>query len=150
MKNNILDSVVGDLLSIPSLIRRGINRKVVKAAFDQVGEGIGVPHFEIMMVLEEAGTQYIAEIGEKLLIPKSQMTFLIDRLVGLEIVEKRTDEADRRMSNVSLTDKGRAILKEKDRVLRANFTEKLSRLTDDEIQQLASSLRRLRDILSRL
>jgi len=150
MKNNILDSVVGDLLSIPSLIRRGINRKVVKAAFDQVGEGIGVPHFEIMMVLEEAGTQYIAEIGEKLLIPKSQMTFLIDRLVGLEIVEKRTDEADRRMSNVSLTDKGRAILKEKDRVLRANFTEKLSQLTDDEIQQLASSLRRLRDILSRL
>jgi len=150
MKNNILDSVVGDLLSIPSLIRRGINRKVVKAAFDQVGEGIGVPHFEIMMVLEGAGTQYIAEIGEKLLIPKSQMTFLIDRLVGLEIVEKRTDEADRRMSNVSLTDKGKAILKEKDRVLRANFTEKLSRLTDDELQQLASSLRRLRDILSRL
>ena len=103
-----------------------------------------------MMVLEEAGTQYIAEIGEKLLIPKSQMTFLIDRLVSLEIVERRTDETDRRMSNVSLTDKGKAILKEKDRVLRANFTEKLSRLTDDELQQLASSLRRLRDILSRL
>lgn len=150
MKNNILDSVVGDLLSIPPLIRRGINRKVVKAAFDEIGEGIGVPHFEIMMVLEEAGTQYIAEIGEKLLIPKPQMTFLIDRLVSLDIVERRTDETDRRMSNVSLTDKGKAILKEKDRVLRANFTENLSRLTDDELQQLASSLRRLRDILSRL
>ncbi len=150
MKNNILDSVVGDLLSIPFLIRRGINRKVVKAAFDKVGEGIGVPHFEIMMVLEEAGTQHIAEIGEKLLIPKPQMTFLIDRLVSLEIVERRTDETDRRLSNVSLTDKGKAILKEKDRVLRANFTEKLSRLTGDELQQLAESLRRLRDILSRL
>ena len=142
--------MVGDLLSIPPLIRRGINRKVVKAAFDEVGEGIGVPHFEIMMVLEEAGTQYIAEIGEKLLIPKSQMTLLIDRLVSLEIVTRRTDETDRRMSNVSLTDKGKAILKEKDRVLRANFTEKLSRLTDDELRQLAESLRRLRDILSRL
>jgi len=150
MKNNVLDNVVGDLLSIPPLIRRGINRKVVKAAFDEVGEGIGVPHFEIMMVLEEAGTQYIAEIGEKLLIPKPQMTLLIDRLVSLKIVARRTDETDRRMSNVSLTDKGKAILKEKDRVLRANFTEKLSRLTDEEIRQLAESLRRLRDILSRL
>ena len=150
MKNNILDNVVGDLLSIPPLIRRGINRKVVKAAFDEVGEGIGVPHFESMMVLEEAGTQYIAEIGEKLLIPKSQMTLLIDRLVSLEIVTRRTDETDRRMSNVSLTDKGKAILKEKDRVLRVNFTEKLSRLTDEELRQLAESLRRLRDILSRL
>ena len=150
MKNNILDNVVGDLLSIPPLIRRGINRKVVKAAFDEVGDGIGVPHFEIMMVLEEAGTQYIAEIGEKLLIPKPQMTLLIDRLVSLEIVARRTDETDRRMSNVSLTDKGEAILKEKDRVLRENFTEKLSRLTDEELRQLAESLRRLRDILSRL
>ena len=150
MNKKLLNSVAEDLLAIPPLIRRGINRKVVKAAFDKVGEGIGVPHFEIMMVLEEAGTQHITEIGEKLLISRPQMTFLIDRLVSLEMVARRTDETDRRLSNISLTDKGKAILKEKDQVLRANFTEKLSRLTDDEIQQLAESLKGLKNILSRL
>ncbi|HEY96872.1 MAG TPA: MarR family transcriptional regulator [Dehalococcoidia bacterium] len=150
MNKKLLNSVAEDLLAIPPLIRRGINRKVVKAAFDKVGEGIGVPHFEIMMVLEEAGTQHITEIGEKLLISRPQMTFLIDRLVSLEMVARRTDETDRRLSNISLTDKGKAILKEKDQVLRANFTEKLSRLTDDELQQLAESLKGLKNILSRL
>jgi MarR family 2-MHQ and catechol resistance regulon transcriptional repressor len=150
MKKNILDSVVRELLAIPPLVRRGINRKVVRAAFNQVGKGISVPHFEIMKVLEEAGTQHIAEIGEKLLIPKSQMTLLIDRLVNLGIVARRTDATDRRLSNVSLTEKGKAILEEKGRVLRANFAEKLSRLTDDEIEELAVSLRRLKNILSRL
>jgi DNA-binding MarR family transcriptional regulator len=150
MKKEILDNVVGDILSLPPLIRRGINRKVIKAAFDKVGEGISVPHFEIMMVLEEAGRQHIAEIGEKLLIPKPQMTFLINRLVNLKIVERRTDESDRRLSNVFLTEKGKAILKEKDRLLRENFAEKLSCLTDDELEELAVSLRGLRNILSRM
>lgn len=150
MKNKILNSVAGDLLSIPPLIRRGINRKVVKAAFVKVGEGISVPHFEIMMTLQEGGRQHIAEIGEKLLIPKPQMTLLIDRLVGLQIVERRMDETDRRLINVALTDKGRAILKEKDRVLRANFRKKLAGLTEVELEELSVSLRKLRDILSKL
>jgi DNA-binding MarR family transcriptional regulator len=150
MDINTLDSVVRELLAIPPLVRRGINRKVVRAVFDRAGEGISVPHFEIMRILEETGPQHITEIGEKLLIPKSQMTLLINRLVSLGIVARCTDETDRRLSNVSLTEIGKAILKEKDRVLRANFTEKLSSLTDDEIKQLAVSLRRLKDILTRL
>lgn len=54
MNKKILNSVVGDLLAIPPLIRRGINRKVVKAAFDKVGEGIGVPHFEIKQLPPES------------------------------------------------------------------------------------------------
>ena len=150
MKHKILDSVVGDLLSIPPLIRRGINRKVVKAAFDKIGEDISVPHFEIMMVLQDAGSQHIAEIGEKLLIPKPQMTLLIDRLVSLQIVARQTDETDRRQINVTLTDKGKGVLKDKDRVLRANFKEKLSCLTNEDLQELSVSLRKIRDILSRL
>jgi len=150
MKKDLLDIVIGDLLAVPPLIRRGINRKVIKAAFAKVGEDISVPHFEIMRLLQETGTQHIAEIGEKLLIPKSQMTPLIDRLVGLQIVERQTDETDRRLTNIILTDKGKAILKEKDRTLRVNFRVKLSHLTDDELKELSISLRKLRVILSKI
>ncbi len=150
MKKDLLDIVIGDLLAVPPLIRRGINRKVIKAAFAKVGEDISVPHFEIMRLLQETGTQHIAEIGEKLLIPKSQMTPLIDRLVGLQIVERQTDETDRRLTNIVLTDKGKAILKEKDRTLRVNFRVKLSHLTDDELKELSISLRKLRVILSKI
>ena len=137
-------------MAVPPLIRRGINRKVLRVAFAKVGEDISIPHFEIMVLLQENGTQHIAEIGEKLLIPKSQMTPLIDRLVSLQIVERRTDENDRRLTNILLTDKGKAVLKEKDRTLRVNFRVKLSHLTDEELKELSVSLRRLREILSKI
>ena len=150
MKKDMLDIVIGELLGVPPMIRRGINRKVIRAAFAKVGEDISVPHFEIMRLLEDTGTQHIAEIGEKLLIPKSQMTPLIDKMAGLDIVERQADDTDRRIINIALTDKGRAVLKEKDRVLRVNFRAKLSHLTDDELKELAISLRKLRDILSRI
>lgn len=150
MKKDMLDIVIGELLAVPPLIRRGINRKVVRAAFAKIGEDISIPHFEIMRLLQESGTQHIAEIGEKLLIPKSQMTPLIDRLVSLQIVERQADEADRRLINIVLTDKGKAIQKEKDRSLRINFRVKLSHLTDEELKELSVSLRRLREILSKI
>ena len=150
MKKDMLDIVIADLLMVRPLIRRGINRKMVRAAFAKVGEDITVPHFEIMMRLQDFGTQHIAELGEKLLIPKSQMTPLIDRLESLEIIERQPDEADRRQTNIVLTDKGKAILKEKDRTLRVNFRAKLSHLTDEELKELSVSLRRLREILSKI
>ena len=150
MKKDLLDIVIDDLLAVPPLIRRGINRKMVRAAFAKIGEDISVPHFEIMRLLEDNGTHHIAEIGEKLLIPKSQMTSLIDRLDNLQIIERQTDESDRRLTNIKLTGKGKALLKEKDRTLRVNFRVKLSHLTDDELKELLLSLRKLREILSRL
>lgn len=150
MKKDMLDIVIGELLAVPPMIHRGINRKVIRAAFAKVGEDISVPHFEIMKLLDEAGTQHIAEIGEKLLIPKSQMTPLIDKLVGLDVVERQAGEGDRRIINIAITDKGRAVLKENYRVLRVNFRAKLSHLSDGELKELVISLRTLRDILSRI
>jgi DNA-binding MarR family transcriptional regulator len=150
MRSNVLDSVVRDLLSIPPLIRRGIHRKLFKTVSAQTGEDISLPHFEIMKTLEEAGTLHIAEIGERLQIPKPRMTYLIDRLTILELVERQADVADRRIINIALTDKGRDMIKERDGIVKGIFKEKLSCLTDEELQELSVSLRMLSDILSKL
>lgn len=150
MKRGALDGVVEDLLSIPSLLRRNINRKVLKSALAQIEAAISLPHFEIMMTLKEAGTKHIAEIGEKLLIPKPQMTHLIDRLVSLDIVARQPDTDDRRIINITLTEKGRKMIEEHDRLFKSSIQEKLSCLTDEELQELSVSLRSLRDILSKL
>ena len=150
MGKNVLDSVVRDLLSIPPLIRRSIQRKVFKSAFARIEEDISLPHFEIMKTLEATGTLHIAEIGERLQIPKPQMTHLIDRLVSLEMVARQTDAADRRIINITLTDKGKTRIEEHDRLIKSSVKENLSCLTDAELQELSVSLRKLRDILSKL
>jgi len=78
------------------------------------------------------------------------MTHLIDKLVSLEIVARQTDAADRRIINITLTDKGRTMMEEQDRLIKGSIKEKLSCLTDEELRELSVSLRNLRDILSKL
>jgi DNA-binding MarR family transcriptional regulator len=150
MRNNIRDSVVRELLSIPPLIRRIIRSKVFKSAFARIEVDISMPHFEIMRTLNETGTLHIAEIGERLQIPKPQMTHLIDRLVNLGVVARNTDAADRRVANIALTDKGKTIMEEHERLIKGSVKEKLAFINDEELQELSVSLRKLRDILSKL
>lgn len=146
----ILDDIVNDLLLITPLIRRTIQKKLVRTAFAQIEADITLPHLEIIKTLRDYGTMHIAEIGEKLLIPKPQMTHLIDRLVSLDIIIRQTDNSDRRTINITLTEKGERIIEEFDTVIRDSIQDRLSGLTDEDLKELSVSLRKLGEIFSRL
>ena len=150
MRSNTLDSVIEDLFSIPPLIIRGIRRKLLKTALADIDVDISPLHFEIMKLLKEAGTLHVAEIGERLQVARPQMTHLVDKLVDKELVERQTDTTDRRMVNVMLTDKGKTTIEEHDSNIRKAIKENLSCFTDEELDDLSDSLRKLRDLLSKL
>jgi len=122
----------------------------VRTAFAQIEEDISLPHLEIIKTLNEEGTRHIAEIGEKLQIPKPQMTHLIDKLEDLHIVTRQAYSADRRIINLTLTDKGKRIIEELDRVIKETIKGKLSFLSEDELRELSLSLKKLGDILCKL
>jgi DNA-binding MarR family transcriptional regulator len=150
MRSDILEGVAVDLLSIPPLIFRGIQRKLIKTTLADIDVNITPHHFEIMILLKEEGTLHVAEIGERLQIAKAQMTQLIDRLVNFNMVERKMDIADRRTINITLTEQGRRFLEERRNNIMSAIRETLSRLTDEELEDLSDSLRKLRDILSKL
>jgi DNA-binding MarR family transcriptional regulator len=150
MRSDVLEKVTVDLLSIPPLIFRGVRRKLLKTALVDTGVDISPLHFEIMKLLHEAGTLHVAEIGERLQVARAQMTHLIDKLANLGVVERQMDTADRRMTNVMLTGKGRAFFEEHNSNIKNAIKETLSCLTDEELEDLLDSLRKLRDILSKL
>lgn len=150
MKTEVLDNVVGDLLRLTPLVRRNIQRKLVRTAFARVEENITLPHLEIMMELKKRGTRHIAGIGEVLQIPKPQMTHLVNRLEDLKIVARQADTTDRRVVNISLTVKGRHMIEEMDGLVRNSIRNKLSCLTEEELGELSVCLRKLADILSKL
>jgi DNA-binding MarR family transcriptional regulator len=150
MRKSVLDSVISDLLSFTPLIRRSIQRKLMKAAFTRIEEDITLPHLEIMKTLEREGTLHIAEIGDKLQIPKPQMTHLIDRLESLEIAHRQPDTSDRRIINVVLSDKGCRIVEELDLVIHESVAENLACLSDEELEELSVSLRKLGSLFTKL
>ncbi|MCK4368270.1 MAG: MarR family transcriptional regulator [Dehalococcoidales bacterium] len=150
MRKDILERTAADLLSIPPLIFRGVRRKLLKTALNSINVDISPLHFEIMRLLKEDGTLHITEIGERLQVARAQMTHLIDKLVELEMVERQADSADRRVTNIVLTSKGNAFLKEHGGNIWKATKEVLSGLTDEELADLTDSLEKLRDVLSRL
>ena len=150
MRSEILGKVAVDLLSIPPLVFRIIRKKLVNVNLADIYVDIKFPHFEIMRVLKEEGTLHPAEIGKKLLIAKAQMTYLIDKLVDLNLVEREMDSTDRRTLNIALTDKGWSLLEEQDNWVINAMRDNMSSLTEDELEILSTSLRNLRDTLFKL
>ncbi len=150
MRDSMLDALADDLFSIPALIARASRRKLLKAALTCIGESISPLHFGIMKALSEAGTLHVTAIGDTLEVPAPQMTRLVDRLVALQLVERRPDPADRRSINLALTEKGTTMIEERSVAIRDSIKEALYCLSDEELQQLSLSLRTLRDIFSKL
>ena len=146
MENDIVDSIIENLFHVLHLI----HRKLLKINLEGANKNISRLHFPIMGILDEAGTLPISEIGKRLLIPKSQMTFLIDQLISLGLVEKVPDTRDKRVINIALTGKGKVTLKECQELVRENIRERLSCLEEKELVELSISLKKLREIGVRL
>jgi len=150
MRGEILGRVAIDLLSVPPLIFRLIRRKLVMTTLADTDVDIKLLHFEIMRVLQEEGTLHPAKIGERLLIAKAQMTYLIDKLVEKDFVIREMDPTDRRTLNITLTEKGKKVLEEQDNLVINAVRDNMSSLSDVELEALSHSLRTLRDTLFKL
>ena len=150
MRDSSLESVVENLLSIIPIIDNSIRRTLRKTIHDAGIEDILPYHFMIMKILDDEGTLYVAEIGEKLRIHPPQMTRFIDHMVSKNLVQRETDTNDRRAINITLTSKGKSLLQQHDVMIKNALKEKLSDLTDEEIEDLQVSLRKVKDTFSKL
>lgn len=150
MSKQMLKSAVTDLLSIPPVLHRTFRQKVMIKTFGDFSEKITSIHNEIIRLLEEEGSLSIGEIGDQLMIAKAQMTQLIDKLVELNIVERRPVKGDRRKIEIALTDTGKVLLSEHRRNIDKSVMDLMSVLTEKDLKSLSDALVVVKDILSRL
>ena len=150
MNDDIQRKIALDLLSVPPLVFRMVRRRVAMTTLADTNLDIKLLHFEIMHVLKEEGTLHPAKIGEKLFVAKAQMTHLIDKLVEMDFVKREIGSDDRRTINITLTDKGGKVLEEQDNLVINAMQENMSSLSNEELEDLSKSLRKLRDILYKL
>ena len=150
MGNNILDTVTEELFTITPSLFRNTDRKLVKSAIYHTKIGISELHLEILLLLLEAGTLHTAEIGDRLNIARSQMTRLIDKLIGLNFVKRSINKADRRQTNIILTGKGCEFLNKGAIEIKNAIKESLSVLTEDDLKEISDSLRKLHTIFAKL
>lgn len=97
--------------------------------------------YHVLRILERGGPLSPSAIGRRLLIAKQNMTTLIDRLVNENLVERKSDAADRRVKHVVITEQGKAFLEERKMGLKKIVGANLRKLRDADIESLHSALK---------
>lgn len=101
--------------------------------------------FNILRILRGAGEPLSTlQIRQRMLDKMSDTSRIVDRLVKKDLVQKVTCPADRRLVDVTITDKGRALLSDMD-THENEWDKLLKNLDSQEAAQLNGLLDKLRN-----
>ncbi|MEM7798989.1 MAG: MarR family transcriptional regulator [Chloroflexota bacterium] len=134
-----------EVLALDTFIKLVRANEAVKTRLDKqntVGELKGTP-FGTLEMLYHLGPLNQKEIGEKLLVSKSNVVLVIDKLEKQGLVKRQRSSTDRRMIFVHITPVGRERV---DAVLPthvAAITHEMCRLTADEQREFGRLCRKL-------
>lgn len=150
MQKGLIKNVVTDLFSIPALSHRIVRSKITKIALADIEVSLTPLHFEIMRLLSVEGGLPVVEIGKRLVLAKAHMTQLVDKLVEKEIVIRESDPNDRRVTRISLTEKGQENMDKFHYSVSCALEEALSALSENDLKELSNSLSKISEILPKM
>ncbi len=103
--------------------------------------------FDLLANLEREDGQTPAALSRRMLVTAGNLTGLVDRAERDGVAERRPDPADRRLSRVWLTDKGRQLVQSLLPVHAEHVSELMSSLDAGERRELRRLLGKLRGSL---
>ncbi len=137
---------IGMLLTdVSRLLRGAFDRRITASA-------LGVTPGEARALIQVAATEGIkqADIAIRMGIEPMTLSTYLDRLEGLDLVERVPDPCDRRAKNVVVTDKADALLLDIRREVRGLMDQVTLGLDADGREALRVSLKDLRENLHQL
>lgn len=103
--------------------------------------------FPLLKLLEEKGEATVSEVAAYLGMSAAGATGLIDRLVKAGLVDRRRDEADRRLVFAALSAEGKSRLAQARRTRREILAQMMASLTQAEAEQYLAILEKMRSTL---
>lgn len=109
-------------------------------------EDITTQQYNILRILRGSAPLPLStlQIRERMLDRMSDTSRIVDRLVAKQLVKKVTCNKDRRLVDVTITDKGQTLLKKLDPQVK-RIDEILNNLSDKEAETISILLDKLRD-----
>lgn len=106
--------------------------------------------FMTVMLLKEHGTVPMRFVASIIGMEKGSLTQVIDKLVALDMVNRRQDPEDRRSVLVELSPGGKRFADEIQRSFKAHLGETLDVLDGNEVSQLIESLNTIRKLVEKI
>ena len=128
------------------------HRDIIRCLEREFREGVGtdLQYYDVMLHVSEGdGGRRMTDLAEAVVLSKSGLTALIDRMEREGLVARRPDPGDRRAVRVVLTEDGEQLFAEATRhhrgVVRRIFT---SVVTEEEANAMVEALLRVREALT--
>jgi DNA-binding MarR family transcriptional regulator len=109
--------------------------------------GLTSAQFDIIATLGNTPGMTCRELGEKTLITKGTLTGVLDRMEARGLIRRTASDADRRQVFVLLTARGTRTFERAFPAHLGHLKPAFSRLSQDELEQAAELLCKLRDAL---
>jgi len=133
------------LIKIRQIVRSiNLESKKVQSDF-----GVSIPQVLCLEFLKSS-SNYQAnqkDIRDHLKLNSSTVTGIISRLEAKGLVARLPKSGDKRVTNITLTSQGDALLKKTPDLLQQRLAMKLSKLTDDDLNKINESLDLLTQML---
>ena len=105
--------------------------------------GLNITEFSVLELLYHKGTHTTQAIKEKILIASSSTTYVVDQLVKKGCVRREPSQEDLRVTYVSITEAGRALMEKIFPSHAQKIAASFSELSSEELQQLKTILRKI-------
>jgi DNA-binding MarR family transcriptional regulator len=96
----------------------------------------------LVFIKKNAGVQ-MSDIAKEFKIELPSATSLINKLVTMNLVQRKTDEKDRRLVRIVVTEQGMTLLQQTMKEKIKHISELLSYLTQDEQQFLLTTIKKI-------
>lgn len=125
------------------VIRRHFHR--THALFDKLGLYPGQP--PLLFALRKSDGQSQKELAEKMHIKPATITVMLGRMEKADLVERRPDPSDQRISRVYLKERGREVLKKLEETMSEIEAQCFANFSEEERILLRRLLMQMRDNL---
>lgn len=106
-------------------------------------KGLTLPQFVGLKILHYAGPQSVSAIAGCVKLSAAATSHMVDRLVGMGMVERAEDPDDRRQKRVAITPAGRDWFMRVEQEQTREFANVLGQLSADVQKQFAGTLRKV-------
>jgi DNA-binding MarR family transcriptional regulator len=123
-------------------LQRQVNRALRQGESDVWMElSLTIAQFKSLFFISNEGSTNFTKLAQALRVTSSNVTGIIDRLVGQGLVSRRENPENRRMLVLQSTDRGEALLASLRERKIGQLSEMLSRLSEEQLSTLAQGLR---------
>lgn len=105
--------------------------------------GLNPSEFGVLELLYHKGEQPIQNIGKKILLASSSLTYVIDKLESKGLVSRKPCETDRRVIFTAITEEGRKVMDEIFPLNEKDIEEIFSVLEPEELKQYVELVKKV-------